>query len=189
LTSPVQHFHQVLKTLREARGLSQRQLADAAGVSDSTVRKAEQNSLRPVKRSTSIALLRALNQTIPMSALELKRYINAAGLESFAETAELLVTRLTEPIRGLVNSPEAKQVHGLAEAVRHMKPDEARAVLLVVDLMDRVGASPVLKILEAAAAMHGHVSEQEINVVHPPVNKGTHVEQTTTHYGKSRKSG
>jgi DNA-binding XRE family transcriptional regulator len=77
LPTSLPRFGVLLKRLREARWLSQRELATRAGVSESTVRKVEYESHRPIKRMTMLRILRVLQAERPLSSDEELAYLQA----------------------------------------------------------------------------------------------------------------
>jgi|GEM_PF-6397037 len=186
-------FGEVLRMLREVRGLKQRKLADLAGVSESLVRKAELEPDRPIKRSSALLLMKAFDATdAPLNGHEVRLFARAAKLEDILKS----VGAITAPLSRIIHVVQGGNVP-VAQALRHLcelvPPDHARAYELLADILEAAGASNALKLLEAAAAMThatppASADEADVDVVHPPINRGTHTEQRITTYTRPAQS-
>jgi transcriptional regulator with XRE-family HTH domain len=180
-TAGVGHFGQLLKDLRDARGLTQDQLADAAHVSGQTIRRAEASETCPWKRSNALAVYRALQQRAPLTPRERDAYLEATNLKGLAEHAVELAAAVAAPARSLLRSPIIQATMKLRAFTDTLPPDQARAFWQLADLLDTVGAAAVLKMLEASATMAD--SEAHVRrVVGPPVQREGYVEQVITEY-------
>lgn len=91
------HFGILLKTLREARGMTQQGLADAAQVSDFTIYNAERSESCPWRRSTASSVLAAIERVAPLNKNERENYLQMAKLEALARLGtEMEQRRLSE---------------------------------------------------------------------------------------------
>lgn len=77
-------FGRLLRTLRDTRSLTQLQLADRAGISESLVRTAERSATCDMRRSNRLALLRALHESMPLTDREQREFVQAADLGDMA---------------------------------------------------------------------------------------------------------
>lgn len=125
------HFGRLLKTLREARTLTQRELADRAGISEQSVRRGEWSATCPWKRSTCIKAMTALNKERALSPHETQDFSAAAGIQDMIDAGAAL--------RAVIAAATPKGI--LAHA--HLDA-----------LIDAIGTDKVLATLAAVAASH-----------------------------------
>ena len=112
------HIGTRLREARKRRGLTQRGLADASGVSVSLIRKLEQQELR----DTTLESARALAQPMHMSTSDLLRHQHA---DEPAESWEAVRAALTDPPPADPAGAEPTAL-GLADALRATEPLFAR---------------------------------------------------------------
>lgn len=147
----------LVRQLRENRRLTQQDLANLAGLAVRTIYQVEQ-SQKPPRRSTCIAILSALNQQKPLSAAENAMFLRDSGME----TAALRTTAAAER-------------HATTPSVA-TSPDERIIHAYVADLIEQTSPSIVIKLLEAAASLAGvplrspdlSGSPPTFTVSHPP---------------------
>lgn len=172
----VAHFGETLRTLYEVIGLTQRQLADAAGLSDAVINKAVSSPTCNIRRSTAIDLYRALRDRATRS-----RHVVPDELwKDFEALAKIpAAITLTAAQRETLT-----REHREATSAESRTDDGQRCHLLVDDLISQRGAASVLKLLEAALAFSEESSSEprRIRVINPPVQKQGYVEQTITEY-------
>jgi transcriptional regulator with XRE-family HTH domain len=151
----VGNFGNLIRTLRQERGLSQEALGELAGVSDFTIRRAEGKDRCVWKRSTATAVLVALSKVAPLSQAEADEYVEAAKLTR-GMAAALEVTKPMESVRDAVAGGGA--VHNPARGLRPSSRTEApdakgqTAHAFLDRLIEEKGAANVVKALQGVAA-------------------------------------
>lgn len=177
LTECVATFGEALRTIREVIGLTQRQLADAAGLSDALIRKAEAAEALNIKRSTAIEIYRALKDRAARS----RRPVPDQLWRDFETLANLPAAVLSPQSAG-----ELGQLQREASARLGMAADVQKCHDLVDDLIQARGPAAVLKLLEAASTFSVEATvppePSTLRVVSPPVQKPGYVEQVIAEY-------
>jgi transcriptional regulator with XRE-family HTH domain len=135
-------FGALLTRLREERGLSQSELADAAGVSDSVIAKAEQRGVVSWRPGNAMKIFRALDQRGTIPATERAAFGKATGL------------KLPPP------PPDESEGGRPARAYSLESAQE-----LVMDAAEAVGIANVQRILEVLADIG---RQRQVMVEEPP---------------------
>lgn len=146
-------YGQFIQRMRKSRGLTQDQLADAAGVSTSTVTKLEASGAELNIRATNLdALLTALAQRAPLGASEIQ--VLAEATDRRYESFEAINTRAAQLAKAAQLGPSPR-VQG--EPTIEERIERAIHLLLAAGQGETVAVQ-----LEALAAHYGHlISEQE----------------------------
>jgi hypothetical protein len=79
------HFGKLLKALYEARGFTQITLAEASGLSATSIQRGIASEKCPWRRSAALDVFKVLHARAPMSDLDIASYFQLAGLETLAK--------------------------------------------------------------------------------------------------------
>lgn len=181
-----QDFASVLRTLREARGLSQSQLAMMADLSPSVVSRAETQSRDNLRRSTKIHLLSALQKTRQLTEGEYAIYTAAADLPP--ELVGNAVRVRPQYREGLANRGQVSPF----EAFMATLDDADRAAYeAATTLIDDVGPDVAMQAMHVMLSMGRTIAERmrrpahapTLRSVSPPIQREGYVEQIITEYG------
>lgn len=147
MTGWTMHFGNLLKSLYERRGFSQRSLAEKARTSEATIHRGVQSAKCPWRRTRATEVLAALESVAPLTKNELENYLQLSGLDAIAkfaaEQAEQSASR---------RSAAAADVAGSTGAFTTSdSPEETTAHDWVQRLLDEAGATRVLAALEGLA--------------------------------------
>lgn len=141
-TRVMSHFGHLLKGLRVERGWTQDQLADAAGVSNPTIRRAEASKSCPLKGSTARVLFERLNAAAPVDPAIARAYLAAAGLTAMAAAVQ--------------ESPAYRQSRAINDLIHALPDDDQRELFRsVYRLLDSIDARTLLTMVDAFAAARG----------------------------------
>lgn len=81
------HFGEFLRLLREARSMTQSDLAVSADISPSSIYRAEQEPKCTWRRTTASDVLSALQRRIPLTRTEEEQYIELTGIRQIVAAA------------------------------------------------------------------------------------------------------
>lgn len=136
------NFGEMLKGLREARGLTLQRLADLAELSQDRVWRAEQEAKSTMRRSNAIRLYEALNSARPLSPIDRADFLAATGLDHVMEIANAALTesRLDGemPMHVVREARLAYERVGEDEFVARCRQMRARDPLIVHSAPERV---------------------------------------------------
>lgn len=143
------HTGDLIAQLRRDRGLTQQDVADAAGRSVQTVRAIEQNAEITTTTKTLAQVLAVLDRTSPLA----DDAVAALGAACGKDLAPLLPSHrralklraLVSEAAPLLNTPENR----LLMSVAQLEPDERTIMEEVFDLIDAYGARRTLVMVRA----------------------------------------
>lgn len=146
--SSVKAIFNVVRELRKSRGMTSTELAQAAGLSVTTVFRIETDRASNIASSTVMRLYRALETVARLNDDEWAQFRDEYRL---ADSVRLPPAAALPPLShpGAASSPAVQ----LATFLRSLDPTRAAAMQLVFELIDRVGAEKVVEHLEAMKRM------------------------------------
>ena len=167
------HFGELIRALRIARGLSQRDLAERAGLQYMTISRFEKSAVKMGQPATLFRIYKALNEgPAPLSSDEARDYCTAAGL--------------SEQLWKLGTFHVAPAADDVIRAAGSLDEASARAVRRFIDLVRRHGAHRVAPAIDAlAASLDAHTptpAPRTLSVVSPPRQREGYVEQEIVDY-------
>lgn len=176
-------YGEVLRAIRDRRAITQPKLAQLAGVSEATVRKAEIYPDRPIKRSTKIALMQALHRLAPLTEQESAQYVQAAGLQDLVRgigQASSATSRMAEAVRAM-SPPGVADLRRLIEALPR---EERGAHFALMELIEQAGPDRAEALIRAALSISRTAEEHHRRFVvqHPSVQRDGYVERVETEY-------
>lgn len=141
-------FGPLLKSLRLARGFTQEQLAQAAGLSTQSIQRQELSKRTELRRSNIVRVYQALAARAPLSQEEGRAYFESAGLMPMIDAAAPAyeaVKRLAQTAAASTD-PRAR----VADDV-----DAQSAIDILIDLIEERGPKNVLAAMEGMCAAWG----------------------------------
>ena len=143
------HFGDLLKAMREARRLTQVRLADAAHVSENTIKAAEGSPECKLRRSNSIAVLEALERVQPLSPEEQDAFLDAADLRKIYETTK----PFWDEARRQATEDKRQEEAAKPAAAPSTEANTSRAFGLLHSLLAKHDSRTVVSMLESVAAL------------------------------------
>jgi len=147
-SAEVQHFGVILKRLRVGRRLSQRELADASGISKGTIQRTEASPEIIPRPTTCAELFDALDRHSAILEPDRSDYLSLTGLDKIQASVQAVVERFHGA--SLTNDLVARNLSAPIQVSEDHREDVAHAFLQ--RLIEEKGAANVLTALEAMAA-------------------------------------
>lgn len=135
-------FSEFLQSLRQARGLSQQQLAMSAGCATRTVTRAEAIDPPSLSPANASAFLRALHAAAPLTPEEQRLFLSLLGLD-----------KMSSAVQSIINAPVVRGASALLTLVDTMDDEERATWWRFAELIEFLGVPAASAMVDAAGLL------------------------------------